>query len=348
MSRLFNGSGDRIVFSRGSAPPDQGPITVAALVRSTSLSGGRWVVDADDGSFQRWGMLTSGAIPFIDNDFGTGGPTLTVNTWYWLVVTKVSGSTVPRWHVKNVTTAGAWTHVDDSAVVSDLTGTATEIIVGSEFGGGAANSWSGQIAALAAWTGVLTDLQVEAACTLSAADLLAAAPGWMIRLNQSSTATTVTDDTAGGGNQTSITGTTVDATEPPGWNYALTITVTPAGITAPVALGTPAVSLSQSISPTGIAVPVALGAPTVGTPIRPAGIAVPVALGVSALGPIISSRQGSWWTLKEIADENRAWNDYERARGPVACPNDGEPLRLDSSGMLHCPFDGWTYKGSGA
>ncbi len=45
--------------------------------------------------------------------------------------------------------------------------------------------------------------------------------------------------------------------------------------------------------------------------------------------------------LREAADERRD----EHARRPVACPNDGEPLRDGPNGELFCPFDGWKYDG---
>lgn len=28
---------------------------------------------------------------------------------------------------------------------------------------------------------------------------------------------------------------------------------------------------------------------------------------------------------------------------PVACPNDGEPLRTGPDGILFCPYDGWQF-----
>lgn len=293
MSRLFRGGTalDSITFGVGNGPPDEGPITIAVLAHPSATNFTGWILNGHDGTFARWSMLASGnpVKLFMEGDFGSGGPALAAD-WYWLVGTKASGSVPPRWHVKDLTTGSAWAHVDGSANVSDNTGVATTIVLGNHIAGGAGDSFRGRIAAAATWTGALTDLQVEAACTLSAADLLTAGPGWMVRLNQASTATSVPDDTGHAGGQTAISGTVVDADEPPGWSYALTV----------------------------------------------------------APAPVVTAKQGSWWTLKEIADENRAWNDYERARGPVACPNDGEPLRLDPSGMLHCPFDGWTYEGSGA
>lgn len=47
-------------------------------------------------------------------------------------------------------------------------------------------------------------------------------------------------------------------------------------------------------------------------------------------------------TLREQA----AYVEYYKSTPPVACPNDGEPLRQgppSEPGILYCPFDGWQY-----
>lgn len=54
----------------------------------------------------------------------------------------------------------------------------------------------------------------------------------------------------------------------------------------------------------------------------------------------------SWWQLDSILKERAEYANYYRAQVPVACPNDGEPLRIGPSqeeSVLFCPFDGWTY-----
>lgn len=222
-TRAFNGgtAADRIITSAGNAPAVQGPITVAALVKITSGFGGTaWIVDADSGTFQSWGMLTSGGPLFYDNDFN-GGPTPTTGAWLWVVGSKPVGASLPRWHVKNVTTGGAWSHSNGGGNVNDLTNAATEIIIGGQYTGGASTTFRGSMAALAAWPKVLTDLEVEAYCTLLAKDLRLAEPSWGVLLNQASTATSVTDFTGWGGNQSSLSGTSVDSDVPPGWDDSL-------------------------------------------------------------------------------------------------------------------------------
>lgn len=49
----------------------------------------------------------------------------------------------------------------------------------------------------------------------------------------------------------------------------------------------------------------------------------------------------SWNQLHSILAEQRAQAAYELQRGPIDCPNDGEPLQTGPDGHLFCPFDGW-------
>lgn len=54
----------------------------------------------------------------------------------------------------------------------------------------------------------------------------------------------------------------------------------------------------------------------------------------------------SWQQLLDIYAE--AADEARRAQSqpPVACPNDGEPLRSGPDGSLHCRFDGWVWRGA--
>lgn len=315
-----------------------------------------------------WGLLTSnnaGAKLFAENDFGNGVAGLSTS-WRWYVMTKASGSVLPRIHVWDL--SGAWTHTDDSSNTGDGTGPIDTLILGNKSGAG----WRGSIAVAVACDTQMNDAAVEAAFTLSAIDQLnavnAATKRWMVRLNQSSTATNVTDDTSGSGDQSALSGTSVDADNPPGYSYSLSATVAPTGIAVPVGVGTPSVAWSTTASPTGIAVPVTLGTPavawsttaapggiavpvTLGQPtvamlvgsVAPTGIAVPVAVGTPAVAFTASTASGgSWWQLDSVAKQNRENARLERLAGPLSCPNDGEPLLVDPrSGRRRCSYDGW-------
>lgn len=49
----------------------------------------------------------------------------------------------------------------------------------------------------------------------------------------------------------------------------------------------------------------------------------------------------SWEQLQDIVREATQRTASEGIN-PVACPNDGEPLKRGRNGVLHCPYDGWT------
>jgi hypothetical protein len=102
--------------------------------------------------------------------------------------------------------------------------------------------------------------------------------------------------------------------------------------------------VNPSVTPSGIAVPIALGEPTTRMVITPDGIAVPVTAGeitVSSEVPFSAETSGGGWrTLVSISQEQHENMRQETAR-PVACPYDGEPLRL-GRGYAHCRFCGYT------
>jgi hypothetical protein len=216
MSRLFSSAGtDYITFSPGSAPPDQGPITIGVLAKATDTTGWTgWMITAKKSTTKVWSLLTSnntGAKLFMENDFGAGVPGLST-AWRWYVVTKATGSVLPRFHIWDL--SGTWTHTNGSANVADGTGAITSVILGTDGG----SSWRGKIAAAGAKATAMSDATVESTFTLSAANLVGL--DWAVLLNQSSTATSVSDITGHSGNQSGISGTTVDADEPTGFNYS--------------------------------------------------------------------------------------------------------------------------------
>lgn len=55
---------------------------------------------------------------------------------------------------------------------------------------------------------------------------------------------------------------------------------------------------------------------------------------------------GSWWALDSVLQEQAQYINYYQSLPPVACPNDGEPLRQgppQDPAVLYCPFDGWQF-----
>lgn len=49
----------------------------------------------------------------------------------------------------------------------------------------------------------------------------------------------------------------------------------------------------------------------------------------------------SWLQLLDIKRRAESEALAEASNPPVACPNDGEPLKTGPDGQLYCPFDGW-------
>jgi hypothetical protein len=224
MSRFFNGgtAADYITCSPGNAPAVQGPITIAVLAHPSTSAFTGWIVQGMTASGV-WSILCDAGVMFVENDFTAGSPAHGTG-WCWYVATKATGSVIPRWHVHDLTAGTAWTHTNASGTVPNNAGPITSIRVGSSAAGTAAQTFRGRLAAVAAWNSALSDVAVEAACTLAASDLAVSSPAWAVLLNQASTATSVTDITGGGGNQSALNGTAVDADEPPGWSYSLTST----------------------------------------------------------------------------------------------------------------------------
>lgn len=221
MSRSFNGTTDFVVFGAGAATFGQGPITIAALIKPTSAIGTRQVIGAATaGNVETYGILMDVNHYYCTNLFNSTTDGIT-NDWQWIVMTKASGSTIPRFHLKDVTTAGAWSHLNAGGNADNGTTPAASIGVGALPNGN--RKYQGLVAAMAVWDVQFTDLQVESSCTLAASNLSAVSPpDWGTLWNQGSIATPVPDFSGGGGNQSAITGTTVSADDPPGFNYALT------------------------------------------------------------------------------------------------------------------------------
>ncbi len=55
---------------------------------------------------------------------------------------------------------------------------------------------------------------------------------------------------------------------------------------------------------------------------------------------------GGWGSLIATIQTNAQEQNALANQPPLACPNDGEPLRQGPAaemGILYCPFDGWQY-----
>lgn len=289
MSRAFNGgtSLDMITFGTGAISAlVQGPITMAILAKASGVATNTSYmlqgVNSTTPVFSALFSNNAGAKLFMENDFGNGVGGISATDWLWYVGTKASGSALPRWHVKNLTTNAAWAHTNGSATVASGTGGITAVRVGSNNSLG--TTFRGSIAVVAIWDTALVDLDVEAACTYAYADaVVTKSAKWAVALNQASTATSVNNDAAGGGNQTALSGTTVDPSDPPGFSYSLGASQTATAalsVTATLAAGATASHASDATLP----VTTTLAASGTGTRPAAAPLAVTTTLAASASG----------------------------------------------------------------
>jgi hypothetical protein len=184
---------------------------------------------------------------------------------------------------------------------------------------------------------------------------------WAIKLNQASTATSVTDDTGGGGDQTAISGTSVDADDPPGFDYSLSPpveldgTVTMGATQALTLTGvvtyatTVSMGVTQALTLTGVvtyATTVSMGATQALTLAGALSYSMPFPLTVSLTldgtveGGTVETPSG-WETIYGAIGEARGQHlkHLERRRHPVDCPIHLWPLEVVGN-VYHCKFGG--------
>jgi hypothetical protein len=215
---------DQVNFSPGNAPPNQNNITVMALVKSSDNYG--WPISGTKAGASVWAFGRDAGNWFTWNDFGAGVAFNPAGHWCWIGFTRATGNAT--WHFKDYTAGGAWAHTSSGFNPGAGSGP-IDAIQFSGYGGSAAGAhFVGSIAVAFTVNSALADLAVEAACTSNASDAFAVA-NWMTLWNQTSTATAVTDVTGGGGNQSSITGTSIDSDTPVGYNFSLGPSTTPVG-----------------------------------------------------------------------------------------------------------------------
>lgn len=286
MARSFNGTSDYIDLSIGGMASVAAPFTCMAIINRSAV-GSRAFAAINSGSTRRSEFKFNGSgqlqwtLPGVNDAPVTS---LTVNDssgWALVGLSKASGSAAPRGH-RYLYTGGTWTHANSGTSVGNPT-------AGTSFRLGAiatpADYWAGDIAVVGFWNRVLSDAETE---TLTAAlsDWLALSPSTLFALNQASTGTAITDLTSGGSTQSAISGTSISASDPPGFSYSLSATYSAAGTSTASAASSLAVSALLSATGTSAATTAVLGAPTsllaaAGTTTASANSA----LGVTALLP---------------------------------------------------------------
>lgn len=221
--RHFNGSSDKMAFGIGAITANpggpRGACTLAVLLRRNANAVWHGIWELAKSTLDDCATMEISDTNTITYSYGTGvftqSSAITVTTsdnWCIIGWTKTAGTSAPTFY-KNIL-GGAFSTEAGASVVSSGA-IADHVNVGFWQDDLGNTDWGNvDIAKAAYWdTSVLNSTQLQ---TLDDSDSawLALSPTWAITLNQASTATSVPDDTGGGGGQTSITGTSVLTTGP--------------------------------------------------------------------------------------------------------------------------------------
>lgn len=218
MSRAFlHTSADLIQFNPGNAVNTTGGGQTSLSLWTPDVIGSAHglIIARNTSNSTVWGInpYSDDRIYFTSSGF-VATDTIAASTWYLLGITKAAGSSQVRTHFYSYT-SGLWTHTNWGALSDSASGPVNNMRIGWFSG---TDMLTGKIAAMALYNKVLTDLEIEA-LTTSFDDWLGKSPIWAVKLNQAATTTAVFDQSGGNGNQASISGTTVSASEPAGWSY---------------------------------------------------------------------------------------------------------------------------------
>lgn len=241
MARRFNGSSDAMKFNPGGCSAG-GAITLAFLVRRGNRAAGHWdalismLQGTSDASADNCTVEISASDYFTGDEisietsagFTHVSPSIrpsNTTDFFTIALSKASGNDLPRAHVRNFSTAGAWAHADGPLLVGN--GTATdpswEIRIGKFQ---ATDFLNGDALVGAWWNAELSDAQIEAALTGNYNDWKAGTGGggapasiWPIgdAARLGSAANAVPDDT-GTATWKSTAGTTF-VSDPAGWSW---------------------------------------------------------------------------------------------------------------------------------
>lgn len=352
MSIRFDAVSDRITYA-GSNPPDPSggfTLTAWAMIR----------IDSNlNATFARTHVVAGDSTSFngATSSDGTGGPnyftaggTVTATTNFvvdsWRKIAFTCSSTTG--HVYVAAVGGATEHV--SGTVGGAA-TPTGITLGGRSAASTDEGLDGRLAYVRVWSTALSQAQIEAEWASTTPVVTSGLwADWPLTVH-----TDLTDHSGNGRNLVAGSTSTTTEADPPvatlGVGTGLLGGLTGAATGVRTVLGTAASNLG-SLSGAGSAARTVLG--TAGASLGGSGTAVGVrsvaGSGTGSLGPLTgrataasagSSTGSGWGSLYALNAEARQILREEAARPPVACPNDGEPLRTGPRGELYCSFDGW-------
>lgn len=237
--RFFDGTDDQIQISLGAIPTTPtAPFTMAVIFKRHSSSTGNdspIQIIGSGGSEANLLYVTSAGVPTWYNNTADSQPaamTLGLDEWWYFAVDKANGTVAPRFHSYRYGT-GVWQHVVGATALANSPSLATGHV---KLGGAGSNALMGWILAAGFWDVVLSDAEHEALELTFATWDDAPVGDALWRLDQANVADDVLDQTAGGANENSITGTTVESVVyPTGWVFDPTVLV-PSYLNFPKAL----------------------------------------------------------------------------------------------------------------
>lgn len=228
MSLNFGASSSFVQFGiGGAANAGNGAVTMIALWKPNfGLGVNSGIVGALSGATERRSFLMDTSALFADGDFSSGVPfTGLAGDFLWLAMSKPAGAAHYRMHWKNYTTASAWVHGEAVGAANHTDpGVSDNLKVGAN---PSTSASTGDVAVAAIKLANMADLAIEAACTSALSDLIAAAPTWAARFQNS--APSSIQDLIGSGHETSRSGTVTNVADPPGYNFTLGAAAAPTG-----------------------------------------------------------------------------------------------------------------------
>lgn len=223
--RNFNGTNEELRFAGSAIENLTGAYTAAVLVKLNTTGIYQCFMAAHtSANVLRWEFaVSSGNLLTLYVSNGSAAITFSsTTTWNIVAVTKTSGTTTPRFHLKDIAT-GAWTHSDGGATCTNASagGSGGFIDIGEAAD---TDDLNARVALAGLWTTALSDVQVEALVTnKNTSDWTghAVAPTAVWQLNQAAVTTSVNDLTANAVNQSARNGTSVvTGDDPSGWTFA--------------------------------------------------------------------------------------------------------------------------------
>lgn len=243
-TRLFDGVDDVVKVADQSAIRPAAAITMAVLFRTGATAGESF------GSIMHKKLTTGNASYAIQHDGSTNGvlyfnmhngtsqtftgdtTALTASTWF-LAVGRCAGNANPlRLRIYNLDGSVNQNATDSSNFTGSISYDTNPLHFGEHENLG---NWAGNIAVAGLWNSSISD-STAASLVIGLQEWVDASPSALWAFNQTSTATAV-EDLIGTADQSAITGTTVSAQEPAGFDWNLGPPPTPPLFVRPLTSG---------------------------------------------------------------------------------------------------------------